>query len=112
MNDLENKTWKPVVLIHNIKKHILQLPYAKKQHSHLWTLELSFIVEYLINYSNKFKSYGDLIFSSNPIKLCSQEKRVKYRYLLYGYKIPPCATLLTTVNFNTKLLTEKKIEVV
>ena len=106
MKGSENKIWKSVVLRNNITKYILQPPINKNKHSKFWKLEVLFNNVSQRNHSNDF---GDLIFSSDPIKLCNQTKIEMYKKFFHEfYQMPPCATLETTVNVNAKLLTERK----
>ena len=63
-----------------------------------------------INHSNDSSSF--LIFYSDPSKMCSKRKREKYMSFILNFQMPLCATLQTTVNLNTKLLTKRKTFVV
>ena len=67
--------------------------------------------ESLKNYTKYFSSYGDLVFSSDQIKICEQDKIQEYTqyFNVLGLLLEQCATLETTINLNTKLLTNRKI---
>ena len=96
---------------YNITEYILQPLNIKNLHSNLWTLEVSFIIESLRNYTNNFSSYGDLVFFSDPIKLCSQENREKYKTIFCLLKLPPCATLKQlSILIQNNLLQEKYLK--
>ena len=108
MKDSENKTWKSVVLRNNINKYILQPPNNGNKLTNLWKLEVSFNGGLLRKNSKDFSSYGDLILSSHPIQICSQEKIQKNIHYVIIYTLISCATLQTTVNLNTQLVTKCK----
>ena len=108
MTDSEYKTWKSVVLRSNISEYILQPPINGNKHSKFWKLKVLFNNVSQSNYSNDSSSFGDLIFSSDPIKICNQRKIERSVSFIQSYRIPLCASLQTTVNINTKLLTERK----
>ena len=74
-----------------------------KEHLNFWKLEVSFYGESLSNYTNNFSNYGDLVFSSDPINICSQEKRDENKIYFRLFEPLSCATLQTTVNLNKKI---------
>ena len=115
MNDFKNKTWKSLVLRNSLSKYILKPPTNTSEHTNLWKLEVSFNSESLRNFSKNFSSYGDLVVSSSLTKICIQDeyKRAFYNYYegIFRSNFQQCATIQTTVNFNTKLLTTRTFEV-
>ena len=59
-----------------------------------------------MNVIGNVMDYGNLVFWSNPSKMCRQKRGIPYHLIFHS--VPPCSTVITTVNLNTKLLNERK----
>ena len=102
----DTKSKKSVVLRNNINKYILQPPNNINLDSNFWKMQVSFYGELLRNCSKDFSTYGVLVFSSDPIKICNKKWNTKMQY---KHLLKSCATFQTTINLNTKLFTKVNI---